>query len=182
MANAAAKTIYVLNGPNLNLLGIREPETYGHATLADVEKLCVEAAARFGLTADCRQSNHEGALIDHIHEAREKGVVGIVINAGGYSHTSIALQTALTAYITDGTVPDPAMRRDGSFAYPEIHLTYKGGDSRPAPMRSFGRLVTEGNYRISVTKPALFADYLTEQSSSVLEEHPPGGCRRYALS
>ncbi|MET0676416.1 MAG: type II 3-dehydroquinate dehydratase [Bradyrhizobium sp.] len=90
-----AKTIYVLNGPNLNLLGIREPETYGHATLADVEKLCVDAAARFGLSADCRQSNREGELIDFIHEAREKGAVGIVINAGGYSHTSIALHDAL---------------------------------------------------------------------------------------
>jgi 3-dehydroquinate dehydratase-2 len=89
------KTIYVLNGPNLNLLGIREPATYGHATLADVEKLCVEAAARFGLTADCRQSNSEGTLIDHIHEARERGVVGIVINAGAYSHTSVALHDAL---------------------------------------------------------------------------------------
>ena len=90
-----AKTIYVLNGPNLNLLGIREPETYGHATLADVERLCVEAAARYGLSADCRQSNHEGELIDFIHEARDKGAVGIVINAGGYSHTSIALHDAL---------------------------------------------------------------------------------------
>ncbi|MEH2469115.1 3-dehydroquinate dehydratase-2 [Nitrobacteraceae bacterium AZCC 2161] len=90
-----AKTVYVLNGPNLNLLGIREPETYGYATLADVEKMCIEAAARFGLTAECRQSNHEGKLIDFIHEAREKGVVGIIINAGGYSHTSIALHDAL---------------------------------------------------------------------------------------
>ena len=90
-----AKTVYVLNGPNLNLLGIREPATYGHATLADVEKLCIEAAARYGLSADCRQSNHEGELIDFIHEARDKGAVGIVINAGGYSHTSIALHDAL---------------------------------------------------------------------------------------
>ncbi len=90
-----AKTVYVLNGPNLNLLGIREPETYGHATLADVEKLCMEAATRFGLTADCRQSNHEGELIDFIHEARKTGAVGIIINAGGYSHTSIALHDAL---------------------------------------------------------------------------------------
>lgn len=92
-----AKTVYVLNGPNLNLLGIREPETYGHATLADVERLCVEAAARYGLSADCRQSNHEGELIDFIHEARKNGAVGIVINAGGYSHTSIALHDALMA-------------------------------------------------------------------------------------
>jgi 3-dehydroquinate dehydratase-2 len=95
MANSLAETIYVLNGPNLNLLGTREPETYGHATLADVEKLCTETAALFGLQADCRQSNREGELIDFIHEARNRKAAGIVINAGGYSHTSIALHDAL---------------------------------------------------------------------------------------
>jgi 3-dehydroquinate dehydratase-2 len=95
MAQASAATIYVLNGPNLNLLGTREPETYGHATLADVERLCAETAARFGLTADCRQSNREGELIDFIHEAYAKKAVGIVINAGAYSHTSLALHDAL---------------------------------------------------------------------------------------
>ena len=97
MAQASAATIYVLNGPNLNMLGIREPEKYGHASLADVEKLCVETAAQFGLKADCRQSNREGELIDFIHEAHAKKVVGIIINAGGYSHTSIALHDALVA-------------------------------------------------------------------------------------
>jgi 3-dehydroquinate dehydratase-2 len=91
----ADQTIYVLNGPNLNLLGTREPETYGHATLADVEALCVETAALFGLKADCRQSNHEGQLVEFIHEARARQVVGIIINAGAYSHTSIALHDAL---------------------------------------------------------------------------------------
>ena len=95
MATTSNQTIYVLNGPNLNLLGTREPETYGHATLADVEALCAATATQFGLTADCRQSNHEGELIDFIHEAKARGVVGIVINAGGYSHTSIALHDAL---------------------------------------------------------------------------------------
>jgi 3-dehydroquinate dehydratase II len=95
MAKTTDQTIYVLNGPNLNLLGTREPATYGHATLADVEKLCVDTATELGLTADCRQSNHEGELVDFIHEARAKGVVGIVINAGAYSHTSIALHDAL---------------------------------------------------------------------------------------
>jgi 3-dehydroquinate dehydratase II len=90
-------TIYVLNGPNLNLLGTREPDTYGHATLADVEKLCTEAAAEFGLKADCRQSNREGELVDFIHEAHAKKAVGIIINAGAYSHTSIALHDALKA-------------------------------------------------------------------------------------
>jgi 3-dehydroquinate dehydratase II len=97
MAQASAATIYVLNGPNLNLLGTREPETYGHSTLADVEKLCTATAAQFGLKADCRQSNREGELIDFIHEAHVKGVVGLVINAGGYSHTSVALHDALVA-------------------------------------------------------------------------------------
>lgn len=97
MAKSLAETIYVLNGPNLNLLGTREPETYGHTTLADVEKLCVDTAAEFGLKADCRQSNREGELIDFIHEALAKKAVGIIINAGGYSHTSIALHDALAA-------------------------------------------------------------------------------------
>jgi 3-dehydroquinate dehydratase-2 len=92
-----AKTIYVLNGPNLNLLGIREPETYGHASLSDVEKLCANTAAQFGLAADCRQSNREGELIDFVHEAHANKAVGIVINPGGYSHTSIALHDALMA-------------------------------------------------------------------------------------
>jgi 3-dehydroquinate dehydratase II len=97
MAKTAAETIYVLNGPNLNLLGTREPETYGRATLADVEKLCATTSARFGLKADCRQSNREGELIDFIHEARARKAAGIIINAGGYSHTSIALHDALVA-------------------------------------------------------------------------------------
>jgi 3-dehydroquinate dehydratase-2 len=92
-----ADTIFVLNGPNLNLLGTREPETYGHATLADVEKLCADTAAQFAMQADCRQSNHEGELVDFIHEAHASKIAGIVINAGAYSHTSIALHDALMA-------------------------------------------------------------------------------------
>jgi 3-dehydroquinate dehydratase-2 len=95
MAKAPAETIYVLNGPNLNLLGIREPEKYGNFTLADVEKLCVETAAQYGLKADCRQSNREGELVDIIHEALAKKAVGIILNAAAYSHTSIALHDAI---------------------------------------------------------------------------------------
>src|SRR3954453_875608 len=94
-AKASAATIYVLNGPNLNLLGTREPETYGHATLTDVERLCAETAAQFGLKADCRQSNREIYVIHFIHQPREKKAVGIIINAGGYSHTSTALHDAI---------------------------------------------------------------------------------------
>ena len=81
------------------------------------------------------------------------------------------LQAALTAYLRDGTRPDPGTRLDGSFAYPEIRLHYRGGDDRPAPIRSFGRLVTPGDYRISVTKPDLFADYLTEQLTLLIEDY-----------
>ena len=97
MASSPDQMIYVLNGPNLNLLGTREPETYGHATLADVEKLCRESAAQYGLKADCRQSSCEGELVDFIHEAHARKAAGIVINAGAYSHTSIALHDALVA-------------------------------------------------------------------------------------
>jgi 3-dehydroquinate dehydratase-2 len=92
-----AKTIYVLNGPNLHPLGAREAEPNGHPTLADVEKLCVETAERYGLRSDCRHSNLEDELIGFIHEAQAKNAAGIVINAGGYSQTSVALHDALVA-------------------------------------------------------------------------------------
>ncbi|WP_457104731.1 type II 3-dehydroquinate dehydratase [Methylobacterium sp. P5_C11] len=87
-------TVLVLNGPNLNLLGKRQPEIYGRETLADVEALCRETAAGLGLAVDCRQSNAEHVLIDAIHEFRV-GSAGIVINAGAYTHTSVALLDAL---------------------------------------------------------------------------------------
>jgi len=90
-------TIYVLNGPNLNLLGTREPEIYGHATLSDVERLCCATAERFALAVEFRQSNREGELVDWIQEAARTGACGIVLNAAGYTHTSIAIRDAIVA-------------------------------------------------------------------------------------
>ncbi|GHJ38338.1 type II 3-dehydroquinate dehydratase [Streptomyces sp. TS71-3] len=92
----ATAPIMVLNGPNLNLLGQRQPEIYGSETLADVEALCVRTAKAHGGTVDARQSNHEGELVDWIQEARENHA-GIVINPGAYSHTSVAILDALHA-------------------------------------------------------------------------------------
>ena len=96
-ADTPAEMIYVLNGPNLDLLGTRESGTDGDAAIAEVEKLCADAAGKFGLKTDCRQSACETELIDFIHEAHANKAAGIVINAGGYSHASIPLHDALVA-------------------------------------------------------------------------------------
>ena len=93
------KTVYVLNGPNLNLLGMREPDIYGSATLADVQKLCEEACLRHGLKLEFRQSNHEGELVDWIHEAGRLHAKGelqaLIMNAAAYTHTSVAILDAV---------------------------------------------------------------------------------------
>lgn len=91
-----AKTVYILNGPNLNALGKREPGIYGAVTLEDIDRQTKDEARRLGLDTDFRQSNHEGALVDWIHEAGQKAL-GIVINPGAYGHTSIALHDAIRA-------------------------------------------------------------------------------------
>jgi 3-dehydroquinate dehydratase-2 len=93
---AALPTILVLNGPNLNMLGVRQPEIYGRETLGDIEVACRERGEELGLAIDFRQSNHEGALVDWIQEARDSAD-GIVINAGALSHTSVAVLDALLA-------------------------------------------------------------------------------------
>jgi 3-dehydroquinate dehydratase II len=91
--------LIVLNGPNLNLLGLREPALYGHATLADVEQLCRDTGTRLGVEVECFQSNHEGALIDALHAAgrgvKAGEVLGVVFNPGAYTHTSVALHDAI---------------------------------------------------------------------------------------
>jgi 3-dehydroquinate dehydratase-2 len=91
---AEQRTVFVLNGPNLNLLGRRDPEIYGTATLDDVRRICTEACSGLGLNLVFRQSNHEGQLIDWVHDAFE-GDAAVVANLGGYTHTSVALMDAL---------------------------------------------------------------------------------------
>lgn len=89
--------ILVVHGPNLNLLGTREPEVYGRQTLADIDAQLVALGLELGAQVSTFQSNHEGALIDRIHQARVEGVAGILINPGGLTHTSVALRDALAA-------------------------------------------------------------------------------------
>ena len=99
MTTAPQKIALVLNGPNLNLLGTREPQVYGHQTLDDVKRLCEEACAAHGFALDFRQSNQEGTLVDWLHEAgvlyAAGKLAGVVINAGAYTHTSVALHDAI---------------------------------------------------------------------------------------
>ncbi len=92
-----SERIYVLNGPNLNLLGVREPEVYGRETLADVKAACEAAGTRLGLEIDFRQSNHEGQIIDWIQEARG-AAAGLIINPAGFTTTSIAILDALKSF------------------------------------------------------------------------------------
>lgn len=107
-------TIYLLNGPNLNLLGEREPAIYGKGTLADLEKLSQDAAAAVGATLVFRQSNHEGELVDWIQEARRQAG-GLIINAGGYTHTSVAIHDALkvlTIPVVEVHLSNPGVREE----------------------------------------------------------------------
>jgi len=117
------QTVYVLNGPNLNLLGTREPEIYGHHTLDDVAGMLEDRGRELGFTIDMRQSNHEGHLIDWMHEAQAEGARAILINPGAFTHTSIALLDAaksITTPVIEVHLSDPEQRE------PFRHVSYIG--------------------------------------------------------
>jgi 3-dehydroquinate dehydratase-2 len=104
----------ILNGPNLNMLGVREPHIYGHHTLKDIETLCAAEAKRCGFTIDFRQSNHEGELVTWIQESRDT-IAGLIINAAAYTHTSIAIHDALkllSVTVIEVHLSDPETRED----------------------------------------------------------------------
>jgi 3-dehydroquinate dehydratase-2 len=109
------KLVYVLNGPNLNLLGLREPDIYGSATLDDIAGMLEDRARELGCEIDLRQSNHEGHLVDWIQEAHAEGAHAILINAGAYTHTSIAIldaARAVTVPVFEVHLSDPTTRED----------------------------------------------------------------------
>jgi 3-dehydroquinate dehydratase-2 len=115
--------VYVLNGPNLNLLGTREPEIYGHDTLDDIAGMLEDRARELGLEVEMRQSNHEGHLVDWLHEAHAEGAKAVLLNAGAYTHTSIALFDAIKSIgvpVIEVHLSDPSSRE------PFRHLSYVG--------------------------------------------------------
>jgi 3-dehydroquinate dehydratase-2 len=119
----SASTIYVLNGPNLNLLGMREPEIYGSQTLDDIAGMLEDRGRELGLEIDMRQSNHEGHLVDWLHEAQAVGAKAVLLNAGAYTHTSIALHDAIKGIKTpviEVHLSNPHRREDFR------HLSYVG--------------------------------------------------------
>jgi 3-dehydroquinate dehydratase-2 len=137
------KKILILNGPNLNMLGVREPEIYGHETLDDIKGLCMEEAAKLGVAIDFRQSNHEGELVTWIQEARGS-YAGLIINAAAYTHTSVAIHDALKLLdmpIAEVHLSDPKTRegfRHLSYVEPvaSIHIAGKGAAGYTEALRA----------------------------------------------
>ncbi|MFN3835867.1 MAG: type II 3-dehydroquinate dehydratase [Glycocaulis sp.] len=130
-----ARPLFILNGPNLNLLGTREPDIYGSATLADIEAACAEHARMLGHTIDFRQTNHEGVLIDSVQEAGQKGAA-LILNPAGFGHTSVALHDALKAIAIPAIeihLSQPAARepfRHHSFVSSAVSGTISGFGAR----------------------------------------------------
>ncbi|WP_370034653.1 type II 3-dehydroquinate dehydratase [Qipengyuania mesophila] len=141
-------TVFVLNGPNLNLLGTREPEIYGSATLADIEAMLQDKARELGLAIDFRQTNHEGVLVDWLHEARATGAKAVLLNAAAYTHTSIALLDAIKAIelpVIEVHLSDPATRE------PFRHISYVGM-AAVAEVKGLGA----NGYAVALAKAAAF--------------------------
>ncbi|KGB53303.1 3-dehydroquinate dehydratase [Sphingopyxis sp. LC81] len=116
-------TVFVFSGPNLNLLGTREPEIYGHDTLNDIHARLEAQADELGLRVECRQTNHEGVLIDWLHEAYIAGAKAVLLNAGGYTHTSIAIHDAIKSIkvpVIEVHLSDPMKREEFR------HISYVG--------------------------------------------------------
>lgn len=135
-----APLVFVLNGPNLNLLGTREPEVYGSVTLDDIAASLHDRAAELGVTLDMRQSNHEGHLIDWLHEAQEAGAKAVILNPGGYSHTSVALHDAVKAIsvpVIEVHLSDPEARE----SFRHVDLVALAAHRRIAGQGSAGYLV-----------------------------------------
>ena len=133
-------TIFILNGPNLNRLGHRQPEIYGTQTLDEIAAMLSVRAEVLGIEIDVRQSNHEGHLIDWLHEAEDSGAKAVVLNPGGYGHTSVALRDAVSAIAT------PVI---------EVHL------SDPATRESFRRTDLIADVAVQVIKGQGAAGYVT---------------------
>ena len=129
-------TIFVLNGPNLNLLGVREPEIYGHDTLDDIAGMLEDRARALGLTIDMRQSNHEGHLIDWLHEAQATGAKAVILNPAGYGHRSIALHDAVKAV----TTPVIEVHLSNPHAREEFRHTSLVGQAARGTIAGFGAI------------------------------------------
>lgn len=136
MSSTPKNLVYVLNGPNLNLLGTREPEIYGHDTLDDIAGQLEDRARELGLEVDMRQSNHEGHLVDWLHEAQAEGAKAVILNAAAFTHTSIAIHDAIKSVRT----PVIEVHLSNPHAREEFrHLSYAGRAAR-GTIAGFGAL------------------------------------------